>query len=355
MLPTSNDCCNPDNFLPASNENIMLHFYYSESQILSDHLSYLVEYCKLNAIPHTASEKLQKEIIAPGDIVVSCSMMMLEELEEKRTEVFKVLLPHNLTGLKGTPYSVVDADLCVISGKMILSNNGVDRDNPRFVIGGYAKWDTIFHERFKITQRRTEIAESDGLDPAVPWIVFYPTGPNQLFRGNQHRAIQICEKIRDDLGACEFILCVHFNICQDRETKKALERFRAFARKHPAVNCFDGSKALGLITACDLFITDVASTIITAISMDKPVLFIKARYKFEPPLWRRRKIAAFQCGTFFGNVRNFGSFIDGFETSASLKNLQRCCVAIDDDRNCNRIMEIIFKRFQQWQEDLLRM
>ncbi len=310
----------------------------------------MVEYCQANNIPHVAFEELQPEIIAPGDVVVSCDPRVLEELGEKRAQVFKVLLPHNLTGLKGTPYSFVDADLCVISGKLILNNNGVDRNNPRFVIGGYAKWDTIFHERFNVARRRQEIVNDTGLDPAVPWIVFYPTAPNQLFRGNQRRAIPIYEKIRDDIGPCEFIFCLHFNICDHREAQKAVNRFRTYARFHRGVRCFDGSRALELITACDLFISDIASTMITAISMDKPVLFIKARYNFEAPRWRLKNVAAFQCGTFFGNVDNIGVFLDGYETTDDLLRLLHCCVAYDDDHSCERIMEIIFKRYQQWQD-----
>jgi len=328
----------------------MLHFHLSESMILSDHLRYIVEYCQANDIPHTALENLQPESIAPGDAVVSCYDKMLEELDENRDKVFKVLLPHNLTGLKGTPYSIVDTDLSVISGKLILNNNGVDRENPRFVIGGYAKWDTIFRERFSIAQRRREIATGAGLDPEIPWIVFYPTAPNELFRGNQHRAIPICERIRNDIGPCEFILCLHFNICQDREAQQAVRRFRKYARRHRGVRCFDGSNALGLITSCDLFISDIASTMITAISMDKPVLFIKARYKFEASRSRRENVAAFQCGTFFGNVNDFRSFLKGYETPDILRNLLHSCVAFDDDQNCARIMKIILKRYQEWQD-----
>ncbi|KAF5417670.1 MAG: hypothetical protein C5S48_00050 [Candidatus Methanogaster sp.] len=334
-------------------EVVMLQFYLSQSKILSDHLRYVVEYCQVNGIPHTAFEKLQPERIAPGDAVVSCYSKVIEELEEKRSQVFKVLLPHNLTGLKGTPYSIVDADLCVISGKLILKNNGIDRNNRRFVIGGYAKWDTIFHERFNIGRRRQEIANDAGLDLTVPWIVFYPTAPNQLFRGNQRRAIPIYEKIRDDIGPCEFIFCLHYNICQSREAQQAVRKFQSYARVRRGVRCFDGSRALELITACDLFISDIASTMITAISMDKPVLFIKARYNFEAPRWRLENVADFQCGTFFGNVDNIGAFLDGYETPDALKNLLRCCIAYDDTQSCERIIEIILNRYQQWQDDRL--
>ncbi len=284
--------------------------------------------------------------VVAGDAYITCDMEVDAGLEPVREKVFQVQLAHNLTGIKGSHFGRSGANLNVLPGRQILELHEVDLGDPRYVIAGYPKWDRIVAERRLQAERRQSAAEDRGLDPALPWVVFYPTGPSGAFTSNAGRAIEIYLRARRDLGPCEYLFCNHAHNDTDSDTRQALAALRALARADHHVHLIGGHATLPLLAACDLFITDVASTLLTVVSMDKPVLFIPIT-----TIDRCREAArALQCGAWLDEVPDLRAFLADYHTPAALRELLLHCVAFDDDQNCERIMQLIVERVAAWRE-----
>jgi hypothetical protein len=326
----------------------MIHFVpHGGGSIPADHLRNLIEYFTLNGLEHDVLDtRADPEKIVPGDAYVSCDLGTTVCLEPVRDQIFQVQLPHNLTGLKGTDFAASTANLNILPGLRFYRQYGIARDDPGYVLGGYAKWDRIYAERFLVPRRRREIVSEYGLRADLPWVVFYPTGPNKGVRGSCHKTEHIRSRLSRDIGRHEFVLCVHAQAYKDDRSKPIIRRLSQVAAEDSSIHVIDGSEALPFITACNLFMTDIASTLITALSMKKPVCFVAVDH--EPSM--RRRIREFQRGTFFNRIRNFSEYIESYRTPEALLRLFGECVAFDDDRNCERIADVIGDRYETWRQ-----
>ncbi len=320
----------------------MIHVISNIDPVIVAHLQDLVDYFERRGIAHVvrvSDEPLAPEEIIPGDVYLSCNLQLDRWLEHALDEVFLVQLAHNLTFLKGLPFHLSTANLNVLPSLNAVPAE-IRGDGSRFVVGGYPRWDRIFAERFLIDRRRAEVAVAHGLDPSLPWVVFYPTGPNREFGGNAHRTMDLYRRVVDGLGSCEFVFCRHAHT-----PPPTVELLRAEAERDRNLHLLDGAESLPFITACDLFITDIASTVFTAISMDKPVLYLDIEHR--PAL--ENTVKAFQAGHSVRDVGDLRRFISEYRTPTALKELFLRCLAFDDDRNCERITGIVLDRYATWQ------
>ena len=322
----------------------MIHFVRSGGLIPASHLDYLIRHFEVRGIEHVVHDTLvAPDEVHPGHAYVSCDMNLDRVLYPHLAQVFSIQLPHNLTVVKGSDFKTSHAQLNVLAGRAQMSAYRADGD-PRFVIGGYSKWDLIYPERFRQQQRRAELSERLGLRAELPWVVFYPTGPNRFLRSTLHLAPRIYARLCKRLGPHEFILCDHdlnqyHDLCQ-----LVIEQVRALSLKHGSVHIVDGAETLPFISACDLFITDVASSVTTAMSMSKPILFV--RQHCTPSI--ADKVRWLQAGTFFDQVEDVGSFIRCYETPPQMQELFSSIIEYDDDENRERITSLILEAVERW-------
>jgi len=288
--------------------------------------------------------------IEDGSLVISCNMRVDRWLEPVRDRVFQVQLPHNLTSLKGSNLSVSKADLNVLPGLQFLQSGAIDSADPRFVIGGYAKWDAVYRERFLQSERRGYLSRRLSIEPEPHWVVFYPTGPNRDFSSNVHQACRVYERLQVKLGSLEFFFCNHSRNNDFETVRRDLDRIGELAARDRHVHVVDGADALPYISACDLFITDIASTVITAISMGKPVLFMGIDCSGPG----ENMVADFQVGPFWHEVDDPLSVVSRGGPTPEQLELFRRCVAFDDDRNCERITETILLGYRRWRDDRVK-
>jgi hypothetical protein len=287
---------------------------------------------------------LKTDEIKPGEIYLSCMIELIDFSDEDLKDVFTVFLAHNLTGIKGVNFDKSRANLNIIGGKQVAEVQKIDLNDPRYVIGGYAKWDKIYKERFLQEQRRRELAESKGLNPTLPWICYYPTGPNRGYQGGHVHTFDLFDRMESEFDACEFIFCNHAENERYPESKWTLEKLEFVEREEDHLHVIDGSEALAVIAACDLFITDVASTLITALSMEKPVAFVPI-IKKEP---LSHSVQSLQCGKFTEDIADLAAYIKEYDPPPELEMLFNKCVAHDDDQNCRRIVDLIRERHARW-------
>ncbi len=322
----------------------MIHFVPTGVSIGADHLKYLIDYFDQNCLEHKVHDGMVgPEDIEEGHAYVSCDMNMDYNLAPVKHRIFQVQLPHNLTGLKGSDLSKSQANLNLLGGRQAAEAMKINLYDSRYAIRGYAKWDVIYPERFLQDKRREEIAAETGMNPEIPWVCFYPTGPNQYCRGNHYRTPLIYRHLKKDLGELEFVFCNHARNKADREAKREVQYLKCIARKDPKIHIIDGGETLRHIAACNLFITDIASTVVTAMSMVKPVVFIAIEHEI-----RSNRVERFQCGVFFEQVNDFEEFIRIYKPTRAVKNLFSRCVEYDDDRNCKRISETILAKYEGW-------
>ena len=339
----------------------MFHFLSAGGKISSDHLRYLREYFEEKGIEYVCHEGVVygDELVA-GDAYLACSILAIDANPVQLESIFEVQLAHNLTGIKGNPFHQRAGDLNIFGGRQVAVHQRLDMSDSRFVLGGYPKWDFIYPERHRVEERRQELASEKGLDPSVPWVCFYPTGPNLMVRGGLARVFEILSSVERKLGANEFLICNHAQNRKMGETKKTLEKIEELlgdsksfdssvvgGEGESRVHLVDGSDALRHITACDLFITDVASTLITAVSMGKPVAQIPVKKKHE----RSVDFSVMLKGAFLKDIDDLKVFVEGYETPKKLRDLFQNCVEFDDDKNCERITQLVLNRYEKWRKE----
>jgi hypothetical protein len=325
-----------------------VHFLSTKDPITSSHLRYLSDHFARVGIEHTAwadDGPPPLDAFEPGHAYVACNLLVDDWIEPVRDQVFSVQLAHNLTGLKGTPFGLSRADLNVLPGRQIAECMGLRGDDPRYVIGGYPKWDRIYPERFVQARRRADLAAASGMDPSLPWVVFYPTGPMNKSRANVARAGEIFDRVRRSFGAVEYFFCDHaHNRTHRGQAGRFWEGLPALAEREPRFHVIDGAGCLAHIAACDLFITDIASTVITAISMDKPILFIAV----PGASTKRSQIERFQAAPLLRDVPDIAAYVRGYATPPALAELYARCVRYDDDGNCARITSLVADAYDSW-------
>jgi hypothetical protein len=324
----------------------VIYFVYSDEPIAVDHLRYLVEHFERESIPH---EKLKIPVrgdqpLSAGDCFVTCDHKAGEILKRDDTPLFEVLLAHNLTGVKGANFISSRANLNVLGGSKIAEVQDLDLADPRYVVGGYPKWDFIYRERFRQDDHRQEIARQLDMDPNRRWVCFYPTGPNDMYRGNLGRTLRLFERAEEELEG-EFVLCNHARNRGYTSTRSELDRLHFLCQDEPFFHIVDGKEALRFIAACDLFITDFASTLISALSMKKPVAFVRGVPRTTE--WYH-SLSDLQCGVFVDDIEDLNEFMNAYEPTPELRELFERCVAFDDDRNCERVADLIRDRYEQW-------
>lgn len=320
----------------------MIHFV-RVGPIPGGHLDYLIRYWDQQNLDYELhEERLAPDQIIAGHCYVTCSSQMVKGDSPRLSDLFQVQLPHNLTGLKGINFDTSGADLNILAGPRVPLLQGLDLDSPRFVIGGYAKWDTIYQERFLKQQRREELGRDHGYDLGAKWVCFYPTGPNKMVSGNLHKTLRLYQRLADDMGNVEFFLLNHARNPRTEHTRLVLEEIEEAGL--PRVHIIDGADTLHYITACDLFITDIASAVVTAMSMDKPIIFMQVKFngKVVP------RTTAFQQAPLLREVRDFGDYVRDWVSPPGLRRLFDECVAFDDADNCSRITTIIRSSFARW-------
>jgi len=310
-----------------------------------NHLSYLIKFFHKRGLEFVLHDSpVSPDMVQENQAYVSCDMNIDDRLAPVRDSIYQVQLAHNLSGLKGSSFWNSSSDLNVLPGRRITDSYGLDLSDSRVVISGYPKWDVIYHERFLQNERRQEIASDQGLDPDFLWICFYPTGPNEIFKGNLEMTFRVYERLRRDIGEHEFIVCDHARNRDIPETQQALKNLKSLAQGNARLHIVDGRNALPYISACDLFISDISSSIISAISMHKPIMFIGIEHGHPSP----GLVKTFQCGPFFGDIADVRKFIQSYEPPSALLGLFDSCVRYDDDRNCERITNLILERYNRW-------
>jgi len=329
--------------------------------ISKDHLRYLREYFDEEGIEYVDHDGMVygDELVA-GDAYLACSILAIDANPVQLESIFEVQLAHNLTGIKGNPFHQRAGNLNILGGRQVAVRQELDLADPRFVVGGYPKWDFIYPERHRVEERRQELVAEKGLDPSLPWVCFYPTGPNLMVMGGITRVFDILSSVERKLGANEFLICNHAQNRKRGETKKTLEKIEELlgdlkcfdssdvgGNGKSRVHLVDGGDALRHITACDLFITDVASTLITAVSMGKPVAHIAVKKKRE----RSVNFKVMQKGTFLKDIDDLRCFLENYQTPKELKNLFQLCVAYDDDKNRERITQMVLNRYEEWRKE----
>lgn len=330
----------------------MIHFIRSGASIAADHLDDLIRHFDNLGIEYqTHNRRLEWSETTPGHVYVSANTQMVTGPKPAAHEIWRIQLPHNLTGLKGIHFGQSDADLNLLSGPRIATLQGVDLADPRFEVGGYAKWDRIYQERNKVGQRREELAASMGLRPHLPWVVFYPTGPSKQVAGNQRRGEHIHKRVFNDLGPHEFIYCDHARTKDYPECAAAVQRLRHLSDRHEGIHILDGLFALPAITACNLFITDIASTVITALSLNKPIAFIRTNVSEDASgVLTAQSAQDFQCSPALGQIPDLRSFMDHWKPAPALQKLFAGCVEFDDDNNCRRVADRILEKISVWKK-----
>ena len=330
----------------------MIHFIRSGASIAADHIDDLTRHFANLGIEYQVHDRrLDEGDTTPGHVYVSANTEMIRNPERVAHEIFRIQLPHNLTGLKGIHFGQSDADFNLLSGPRIARIQGIDLTDPKFEVAGYAKWDRIYQERNKVGKRRQELAVSMGLRTQLPWVIFYPTGPSKQVAGNQRRGEHIHKRVFDDLGPHEFIYCNHARTKDYPECAAAVQRLLHLSELHEGIHVLDGLLALPAITACDLFITDIASTVITALSMNKPIAFIRTNVATSATgVLTAQSAQDFQCSPALGQIPNLPSFIDGWKPTPALQELFAGCVAFDDDSNCRRIADRILEKISAWKK-----
>jgi hypothetical protein len=323
----------------------MYHFVRSGGPIPAAHLGVLQEHFERCGLPITTHDELPDAgRVVPGDAYLSCDMSLGDRLATARESIFQVQLAHNLTGLKGSPFDASRADLNVLPGRQVLERYRLDPADPRHVIAGYPKWDSIYRERFVQAERRRELSAAFGPDPALPWVLFYPTGPNAAYTSTAGRAVEIYARLRRDLGPIEYVLCNHSHNDADPAAHAAVDEVRALSRRDRRVRVAEGPRTLPWLAACNLFVTDVASSLLTAVSMDKPVLFVPIA-----TIERCRQATLdFQCGDSLDELADVRAWLAAYRTPARLRALFERAVAFDDDQNCERVTRLVVERHAAW-------
>jgi len=339
----------------------MFHFLNAGGNIGKDHLRYLREFFDKQSIRYDTHEGiLYGDELIPGDCYLSCSVAAIDANPIELDRVFQVQLAHNLTGIKGSPLKQSDANLNIMGGRKVAEYQNIDLSDPRFVVGGYAKWDRIYPERFKVQERRSELSSERGLDESLPWVCFYPTGPNDFFRGGMENVISTFLEVEKKLGTMEFLICDHDQNKKTSHTRKVRAKLIELLGSEEGVmdsskiggtgksraHLIDGGIALKYITACDLFITDIASTMITALSMKKPLARLTTRSEEHKFLSR----SGLDKGMTLDDIDDLGVYIDSFEMTDELNQLFKSCVEFDDDKNCERITALILSRYEDWRK-----
>ncbi len=339
----------------------MFHFVEIGGGIAKDHLRDLKRYFEVQGIRYeTHAGVIYGDELCKGDCYISCAYVAIDAGPIERERIFEVQLPHNLTGIKGNNIGRSRANLNILGGRRIAICQSLDLSNPRFVVGGYAKWDRIYPERFRVKERRAELVEERGLDPELPWVCFYPTGPNEYIWGGMDKVFTTLLEVEQKAGPVEFLVCNHANNNKYRHSRQTVERFIELAGSEEAsadsslvggtgksrMHLVDGADGLRHITACDLFLTDVASTLITALSMKKPIAMLKVKEKELEYV----KLAGLDRCKRLDDIDDLEAYIAGYEMDEVAKNLFKECVEYDDDRNCERITEIIISRYEDWKK-----
>jgi len=316
----------------------MIHFVMEPSPIISSHLQPLVRHLAGRGIPHDTvqmDDLLRQGEVFAGDTYVSCNLFFDDWLDDRRSRIFQVQLQHNLTGIKGSPLGQSRADLTVLAGEQVRDVQCIDPADDRWVIAGYPKWDIIRAARGSRDACRAAIADELGLDPAFPWVVFYPTGKNRDYAPVASRAMDLRARALEGMGPCEFVFVNHAE-----NEARYVDWLGKMGRDEGGIHTVDGKDSLKHLRACDLFVTDIASTVVTAISFGVPVLFTRVR----PPFGWKRLIETIQVGPFIEDVRDVGDYVRGHSTPPGQRDLFERCIAFDDDRNCERITDLILER-----------
>lgn len=337
----------------------MFHFLDLRVRIMNDHMKDLQRYFDSQGIAYeTQNQILYGDELVEGDCYISCAYVAIDAGPIERDRIFEVQLPHNLTGIKGNNIAKSKADLNILGGRRIADCQRLNLSDPRFLIGGYAKWDRIYPERFRIEERRTELIRDRGLDPGLPWVCFYPTGPNETFWGGMDQAFSTLLEVERKLGPMEFLICDHANNRKYRHSRQVIERIVELAGNREGsvdsshvggtgksrMHLVDGADALRHIVACNLFITDIASTLVTAMSMKKPVAMLRFK-EMELPFVKE---AGFDRCRLLEDIDDLGEYITNYQMDEGVSAFFRECVEYDDDRNCERITEIIVSRYEDW-------
>lgn len=55
-------------------------------------------------------------------------------------------------------------------------------------------------------------------------------------------------------------------------------------------------------------------------------------------------------GMILDDIDDLGVYIDSFEMTDELNRLFQSCVEFDDDKNCERITELILSRYEDWRK-----
>ncbi len=316
----------------------MIHFVLPGGVIPASHLRPLIRHFDEQGIEYDCTDHIPRlEQVRVGHLYITCDMTVDKVLWPARSDLIQVQLAHNLTGLKGSSFANSLANLNILPGRQVAEVQCADMDDPRFVIGGYGKWDLIYPERYRIRERREEITKQGNLNPLVPWILFYPTGGNQMCKGSSADAPAIYDRIEQELDGFEFLFCCHDHNRHDPETQMIFGQLNRTAEAKENVHIVDGSDSLRYIAACDLFVTDIASSLITAISMNKPIAFTELEHTSGRP----DLIRQFQCGAFWQDIADYRAYIADHRPAPELGRLLEKCVAFNDDHNCFRITDTI--------------
>jgi CDP-glycerol glycerophosphotransferase (TagB/SpsB family) len=261
------------------------------------------------------------------------------------------MVAHNLTGLKGTKFYTSAADLNVVPG--MRNTFRMAESGRSYVLGGYPKWDKIYPMRFKVDEIRERLRKEYDFPAERKIVAFYPT-QSLYHKPGLYQAMGFYDRCRKELGPTEFFVCLHHNFVRSPRKSYDLDFLRSWESAHESVHVVDGADALPIITACHLFVTDTCSTVVTALSMKKPVLFIEMELEGpapEPAGVYLRQIDIFQSyGVMAGEVDDLDHFIKHGHPRDRTEELFQSCVAYDDDRNCERIVEIVGEQYRLWQK-----
>ena len=315
----------------------MYHFARWRNPIIDSHWAPLERFFQLSNIEHDVIDLPDRASDAVNGVIISCSTGSEEALRDCGSHARHVQLQHNLSGLRGNPLDASKADLIVLAGRRVSELYNLPVDDERVFIGGYPKWDLIVRERGRGALRREALAAERHLDPSLPWICFYPTAPNfDLPRGNHRHGFSLSRRIEAELGSHEFFFINHGNNRLHANSRAAVEEFRLLSKGFPNLHLIDGGGALHFVSASDLFISDIASATFSAIAFDKPVVFLPVKTGKSKDL-----VHDFQCSQTIDQIDDLGSFLEDYQTPPALRELLASAIEYDDDKNCQRVTEII--------------
>jgi len=315
----------------------MYYFAYHGEPISDSHWAPLQRFFAKNKIDHDVLNMTGRAFPDEG-AVISCTVRTEEVLREAGAKAKNIQLQHNLSGLRGNPLNTSKADLIILAGRRVSDLYDLEVDGERVVIGGYPKWDIISNERGCCDQRRDHLSRELMIDPGIPWVCFYPSAPNLDVReGNHHYALWLSQRVEEQLGPHEFFFINHGNNKHHADAAQKVHDFRALTRGYPHLHLIDGGGALGYVSSCNLFISDIASATFSAIALAKPVVFLPIKLAGR----LAARVAEFQQGPTIDQIDDLGSFIEGYQTPPALLELLASAIENDDDNNCQRVTEII--------------